>query len=170
MQVYSQFNTKEFNKEYTELTEMKFTDMKDFMSKYWSTPEQIESTRAKMNYIFSFFEGVGVLVYRGLLNPKYVDDLMSSYIFRSWHKFGDLIVQARVYWEFSWDVDKTEYLYNEISRFLRRSMIGSLLWVWGFHSTYLLWLFHKKIVCVRVMSPQWVGFKSLWAHFLILQS
>lgn len=82
------------------------------MEKYVKKPEAL----AKTNYVFSFFESVGVLVYRKLLDPQLVYDLMATYVFNTYGKGLPLRKEFRVranrpeIWKHS------EYLYHEMMK------------------------------------------------------
>ena len=112
MQIYDHLREDKFNTQYTNLFQYEWKDYDDFIARFSDDLE----FRAMMNYVGSFFEGVGVLVYRNLLDPKLVDDLMSSYVFRVWEKIGPVIKESRIrhnrpeLWEYF------EYLYDEIMK------------------------------------------------------
>jgi len=113
MQLYAHLREDKFNTQYTELQrKYEFRDYDDFMEKL---DDDIEF-RAMINSVCSFFEGVGVLVHRNLLDPQLVDDLMSSNVFLTWEKIGPYIKEIRLrrnrpeFW------DKFEYLYEEVMK------------------------------------------------------
>ena len=64
-----------------------------------------------------FFEGVGVLVKRGLIDLSLVDDLLGSMITHTWEKMGPVEVESRVCFNNPRAFEDFEYLYNEIVRF-----------------------------------------------------
>ena len=109
MQVYSSYTTEEFHDDFTKLRMWEYKDYDDFLLKYGDS-----KTIAFVNHLASYFEGVGTLVYRGFLNPKYVDDLMSNYVFIVWEKLGPFIREARKRRNQPEIYDKTEYLYNKL--------------------------------------------------------
>jgi hypothetical protein len=112
MQLYAHLREDKFNTQFTELRRYEWRDYDDFMEKYGDDIE----FRAMINYVCSFFEGVGVLVYRNLLDPQLVDDLMSSYIFLTWEKIGPYIKEIRLRRNRPELWDKFEYLYEEIMK------------------------------------------------------
>ena len=62
-----------------------------------------------------FFEGVGVLVKRKLVDPALVDDLMSGNILQFWEKFGESIIkEQQVRENYPQFYEHVEYLYNVI--------------------------------------------------------
>ncbi|MCW4050176.1 MAG: DUF4760 domain-containing protein [Candidatus Bathyarchaeota archaeon] len=109
MQIYSHLREDKFNTHYTGLFRYEWEDYDDYREKFGDDLE----FRAMMNYVCSFFEGVGVLVYRKFLDPQLVDDLMSSYVFRVWEKIGPYIKEARIRRNRPELWDKFEYLYDE---------------------------------------------------------
>ena len=112
MQLYAHMREDKFNTQYTELRKYEWKDFDDYRAQ---TRDDYDF-RAMLNYVCSFFEGVGVLVYRNLIDPRLVDDLMSSYIFLTWEKIGPYIKEIRLrrnrpeFW------DKFEYLYEEVMK------------------------------------------------------
>jgi len=113
MQLYAHLREDKFNTQYTELQrKYEFRDYDDFKEKLGDDIE----FRAILNSVGTFFEGVGVLVYRNLLDPQLVDDLMSSYIFLTWEKIGPYIKEHRLRRNRPELFDKFEYLYEEIMK------------------------------------------------------
>lgn len=62
----------------------------------------------------NFYEGIGVLVKRKLIDVNLVDDLMSGFILRSWEKIEPIIKEfrERENWPQAWEW--IEYLYHQI--------------------------------------------------------
>jgi hypothetical protein len=112
MQIYAHLREDKFNTQYTEL-QRKY-DFRDY--DYREKVDGDIEFRAMLNSVNGFFEGVGVLVYRKLLDPQLVDDLMSSYIFLTWEKIGPYIKETRLRRNRPELWDKFEYLYEEIMK------------------------------------------------------
>jgi hypothetical protein len=72
MQLYDRYNDTEFRKAYNKVLYTQWADYDDFNAKYG--PES--DVRIALETINAFFEGVGVLVKRGLLDILYVEDLL----------------------------------------------------------------------------------------------
>ena len=64
----------------------------------------------------SFFEGIGVLVYRKLISPEIIDDLISSYVIRYWELMKPAIQGYREEFNIPQAYEWIEYLYNEIKK------------------------------------------------------
>jgi hypothetical protein len=113
MQIYSTWSSDELVKIRRELMSWTWTDYDDFHKKYGEK----NNPEAFLSYIKlgTWFEGVGVLVKRKLIDPTFVDDLMSGSTMWGWETFGSIVKERRVrdntpyYYEF-W-----EYLYDEVS-------------------------------------------------------
>ena len=112
MQLYAHLREDKFNTQYTGLFRYEWEDYDDYREKYGDDLE----FRAMINSVCSFFEGVGVLVYRKFLDPQLVDDLMSSNIFRVWEKVGPYIKERRLRLNRPELFDKFEYLYEEVMK------------------------------------------------------
>ncbi len=109
MQIYSIYTTENFHSDFTKIRTWDFQGYDDFMVKYGDS-----ETIAFVNHLVAYLEGVGTLVYRGFINPVYIDDLMSNYVFTIWEKLRPLILEAREKRKQPEIFDKTEYLYNRL--------------------------------------------------------
>jgi len=67
-------------------------------------------------------EGIGVLLRRRLIDPSFVDDLMSQVIVRYWEKFGPLIRESRVKLNYPFMGEQSEYLYNQIKPIMEKQL------------------------------------------------
>ncbi len=87
-----------------------FKDYEEFIK---TRTENTDWYSAFLN-VGTFFEGLGVLVKRGLVNKYMVDDLFSGYLLRYWEKYGPIAIEfrRRYNWPSAWEW--VEYLYNEI--------------------------------------------------------
>jgi len=76
MQLYDRWVDVEFKQLQREVSEMSWVDYDDYLRKYGpqSNPEANDKTRS----LGAYFEGIGVLVNRRLIEASMVDDLMSN--------------------------------------------------------------------------------------------
>jgi hypothetical protein len=110
LQLYTMFTNYEFKTKWNEVMHVwEWKDYYDFMSKY-SKPEEM----SKWDVVGTFFEGVGVLVKRGLVDVTLVDDLMSGQVVSCWERFRPLIYEIRVKWDWPQCMEWMEYLYLEV--------------------------------------------------------
>jgi len=113
MQLYDRFNQKDHQRTFTEVIwGMNWDDYQDWYRKYG--PETNPKWFTSMQSIHAFFEGIGVLVKRGLIDITLVDDMMSSNIIVTWEKFRPLIYEIREEWGVPQMWEWVEYLYGEI--------------------------------------------------------
>jgi hypothetical protein len=110
MIIYSQWNSQEYVQHYNEVQSHEITDFDEWESKF-NSDLRYQTSFTVMN---RFFEGVGVLVKRGLIDVSLVDDLMSGATMRWWENVGPMIVEGRVRWNWPQAVEYGEYLYNQI--------------------------------------------------------
>lgn len=107
LRLYAAFNTKEFLKTWDEVRKRDAKDFADYEKKYgWS--EALE--------VGMFFEGIGVLLKRKLINIDLVDDLFTGPIKITWESFEDLTKDARKQREAPTLFEWFEYLYNEMKK------------------------------------------------------
>jgi hypothetical protein len=64
----------------------------------------------------TFFEGIGVLLYRKLIDIRLVDDLFTSPVNMTWDKMKDSIIEARKEFGQPTIGEWFEYLYNEMKK------------------------------------------------------
>lgn len=113
MQVYNRFNEKSFVNQINDIRyRWEFSDVDDFFSKY-GTFENPEAWDMYISVIY-FFEGLGVLIHKKLINPEIVDDLMSGVIISIWEKYGPMIVGLRERLDMPAGAEWFEYLYHQI--------------------------------------------------------
>ena len=110
MQIYSQWNSMEMGRNYQRIMDMEWTDYDDFLEK---RDANIES-KTGFRTVARFFEGIGVLVHRGLIDVTFVDDLMSGATMRYWEKLAPTVKEARIRDNWPQLVEWIEYLYNQI--------------------------------------------------------
>jgi len=88
MQIYDHIN----NKDFTEIVWWwTWSNWDEYWKKYGNVPEQV----AKIANVFTLFEGIGVLVEQGLINPKLVGDMMGNFILYGKAKLGEVIFEFR---------------------------------------------------------------------------
>ena len=115
MQIYDKWSSPEFNQQWGEIiNNWEWEDFDDFNEKYGS--ENNSLGLSKWFSTAAYFEGIGVLVKRKLIDVSLVDDLMSGYIIRFWLKFSPIIVEWRERYDWPQALEWAEYLYNEISQ------------------------------------------------------
>ena len=113
MYMYDRWSDPEFMKHYYEIMEWSWTDYDAFWERYGASKNP--DTYLHFSTIGKFFEGVGVLVKRELVDPSLVDDLMSGHILRFWEKFGETVIKERQVRENSPQYyEYVEYLYSVI--------------------------------------------------------
>jgi hypothetical protein len=112
MQIYNEFKDKEFQSDFQYAITAEWENYEDYRHKYMG--EENISKGIRIGIFTSFCEGLGVLVYRKLVDITLVDDLMRGYIIRYWDKYSGLRHEIRknspLYAEW------TEYLYNELMK------------------------------------------------------
>jgi hypothetical protein len=110
MQIYSQWNSMEMGREYQRVIDSEWTDIDDFLEKDYTDIESKTGFRT----VARFFEGIGVLVHRGLIDVTFVDDLMSGATIRYWEKIAPMIKEWRIRYNWPQAVEWVEYLYNQV--------------------------------------------------------
>jgi hypothetical protein len=112
MQIYGRWSESDYKKHFHQFqNRMEWTDIEDFMHKYTSTDDLDEFL--SFSTVVSFYEGIGVLVKRDLIDKYIVDDLLGGDIIQSWEKVRSLVPEGRKRGYPTW-LECFEHLYHEI--------------------------------------------------------
>ncbi len=98
----------EFMNSYMTLQQVQFKDYQDFLEKYGGKPEQSAFMKAT-----SFFEGIGVLVKRGIIPLGLADDFFHGVTRVAWLKAEKLVKGHREAMKHPEFVEWFEYLYDK---------------------------------------------------------
>jgi ferric iron reductase protein FhuF len=87
-------------------------DFEEWWQKYG--PETNVEENASFVSVIRYYEGVGVLVKKGLIDLNLVGELMSSHVIRFWEKLEPVFKEIRERLNWPEVFQEFEYLYNEI--------------------------------------------------------
>jgi hypothetical protein len=73
---------------------------------------------AIFNSVGGYFETMGILLEKELIDPELVDNLFSSYFTRYWQKYKSLFFEFREKYDMPQSMEWDEYLYNEIKEIM----------------------------------------------------
>jgi len=108
MRLYSTYGSKDFQEAWATVRELDFKDYNDFVKKYgWS---------AAMSEVCLFFEGVGVLLHKKLVDISMLDDLFTGPVKMTWEKMKPMIEGHREQRKYPQFYEWLEYLYNELKK------------------------------------------------------
>jgi len=115
LRLQSDWRSRELGESYVRVMNMKFKTYEEFAEKYplWS---QIGSPDYRaVTEVGSFFDGVGILLHRRLIDVEMVDELLGTPIKNAWEKLKPAIEGRRK--EVNPILRKWfEYLYNEVKK------------------------------------------------------
>ena len=112
MSLYQKWGEPEFQDTWFNMQEWEWRDYDDWQAKYGRTSNP-EGYR-KFLAMTAYFEGLGVFVKRGLIDPVLVDDMLSRYIVNLWQKLGPIYVEMRRRWSAPTVAEYVEYLYGVV--------------------------------------------------------
>jgi len=112
MRIYEKITDEEMFRKLFELNEYRWDDYEDYLEKYSGDIH----VRAKRISVVGFFEGMGMLVKRGLIDPVFVADSIGSHVVNYWNKFGTVVEEGRRRSGNKLAQENIEYLYDEILR------------------------------------------------------
>jgi hypothetical protein len=107
MRMYSNFGSREFQEDWWKVMNREYRDFDDYGRQY-GFAEVVE--------IGTFFEGIGILLKRKLVDIQLVDDLFTSPIKMAWEKIKPLAEDSRKHWNVPNAFEWCEYLYNEMKK------------------------------------------------------
>jgi len=107
MRLYSSYGSEGFQKSLDKFRRREATGFHDYEEKYGL---------AEWIVIGTFFEGIGVLLHRKLIDIGLVDDLFTAPIKMSWDTMKDSIIEARKEYSQPTIFEWFEYLYNEMKK------------------------------------------------------
>jgi hypothetical protein len=107
IRLYTAFGSKEMRQTWEKVTTREYMDFDKYREKFGLTD---------VNEIGWFFEGVGVLLHKKLIDIAVVDDLFSSPIKISWEKLKPIAEGERKQFDRPQIWEWWEYLYNEMKK------------------------------------------------------
>ncbi len=118
IRLYSTFGSKEYLEAMSKTMTMEFKDYNDYRKKYAPSPSgwSVVPEALATNQIGTFFEGVGLLLHRKLIDISVVDDLFSSPIKMAWEKMQPVVKGLRKEYNLPQVLEWFEYLYNEMQK------------------------------------------------------
>jgi len=114
IRLYSTYGSREFQEAWVETLRLEFKDYHDYLKKYGATSEKPVYT--SVNMVAAYFEGIGILLRRRLIDIALVDDLLSSDIVLTWHKMKPIVEGWRKQFNRPQISEWFEYLYDEMQK------------------------------------------------------
>jgi hypothetical protein len=112
MKLYERWYDESFQQHWMEVIyKWQWADYDDYERKYMSGNIQAFASGFS---VLAYFEGIGVLVKRKLIDIDLVDDLMSTSILWYWEKTGSMVIESRKRSNRPQLLEWSEYLYNEL--------------------------------------------------------
>jgi len=115
MGIYTQITTKEFTSAWQKVMNSQWRNY-DEWQELWKDPEFQNAAQI----VGTYYEGVGVLVKEGLLDIRWVALLMCGGTRMYWEKMKPAIEEGRRAMGFPRWMSETEYLYDELMRYLEK--------------------------------------------------
>jgi len=104
MSIFNRFTSREFTKAFERVLSWEFTGEKEFHDKYgwfhedgsWKREEDIDfDDSADFNMVLNWFEGLGVLMRRGLISSELVFEIMYGGVGHFYRKVEPMILEVR---------------------------------------------------------------------------
>jgi hypothetical protein len=91
LQLYNQYYNKDFIAAINKIGQMKYRSYEEFWEKYGN----VEASQS-WDLLSHYFEGAGILVRKGLIDPSLVSDLISEEFIDYWDKMSPFIMEYRI--------------------------------------------------------------------------
>ena len=113
IEMYRDFKAVEVQDAFEDIVnKWEWDNYEDFQKKYGRRYNWDEFRKYML--VYSIYEGLGVLVYRNLIDVTMIEQFMRSYIVRFWEKIGPIMKESRVRFNNPLIAEWTEYLYEEV--------------------------------------------------------
>ena len=94
---------------------LEYKDYDDFVERYG--PYSLDKPEQKaVHMLMNYFEGIGMLLKRNLMDPDFAWDLFGSGYFLAWEKVKPWVEGLRKQWNMPDSYSFFEYLYNEMKK------------------------------------------------------
>ena len=107
MQVFNRFQDPSFMKLHNEVMSREWTSFEDFVEKYDMPDDALLSVQ-------TYYEGVGVLLMKGMISPDFVYELIPTMANVLWAKYEPLILIVRENWGYPQYWRPVEYLKDKM--------------------------------------------------------
>lgn len=111
--LYSDLNRKEFHEAWTKTINLEFKDYNDLVKRY-GQPFSGKPVTSAIIMVANFFEGVGVLLHRKLVDISMVEELLP--VEMTWEKMKPIVAGMREQFNEPRFYEWFEYLYNEMKK------------------------------------------------------
>jgi hypothetical protein len=111
MQVFERYRDPEFWNGYTEMMNKEWKSYDE-----WNRDRMDPSIAPARLAIGTYFEGIGTLIHRGLLQSDLVADILGGVVVMWWNKQGEFMKEFRVKAGYPHYGEYVEYLYNEMMK------------------------------------------------------
>jgi hypothetical protein len=115
MSLYETHRSPELRRLYTRVRDREWTNLDDWEDKYG--PDNNPDASVEYQSLMSFFDGVGLLVKRGLIDISLVYDLMFISTNRIWNLHKSVIYNIRITSGYPNLWEHFEYLNNELEKY-----------------------------------------------------
>ena len=113
MDVYRDFKRPEIQKAFNNIVyDWEWDSIEEFTEKYGRSNNYEEFHKYML--VYSVYEGLGVLIYRNLIDVNMIEELMRSYVVSFWEKMAPVIYVWREQWPLA--AEWMEYLYKEVKK------------------------------------------------------
>jgi len=109
LQLYSQYYDKDWVAATSQISDMKYESYEEFWEKYGDT-----EWSQKWDTLSHYFEGAGILVKKGLIDPSLFSDLLSEEFIDYWERMSPFFMEYRVRSNKPRTCENQEFLYRLI--------------------------------------------------------
>ena len=121
MRLYSTYGSNEFREALIKVMNLQFNDYEDYVKKHgpWFSDEPAHKAMAM---VAVYFEGIGILLHKKLIDISLTYDLFNTPVRLCWEKFKPVAEGLRKQFNDSTIFEHCEYLYNELKKRQQRGV------------------------------------------------
>jgi len=118
MQIYDKWMSPTLSEAWNTIQKYEFKDYQDFKT-FFMTWDEATPEHTAFGHLIGYYEGVGVLVKEGLIDIRMVALLMTGMTTSFYSKLLPYAERARKEFGMDWFAIETEYLYNELTKYIQ---------------------------------------------------
>jgi hypothetical protein len=115
MDIYETYRSLDFRKQWNEVRfQWEWDDFDDYWKRYGPDTDNM----AVRGAVFGYYEGIGVLIRKGLIDAELVAELLAETMISIWEKYEDVIMEQRRVLDSPTAWNDLEYLYDMMAKYV----------------------------------------------------
>jgi len=120
MDLYTKYQSTEYRQNTSDIQHQEWVDYEDWKQKY--SLEANPESWAKWQSVAGFYNGIGVLLRRNMIDISLVNELLANVVYKDWEHMGDILIEWRKEMpprkRTNEPFDGFDYLHNELIKYV----------------------------------------------------